>query len=71
MESHGYIEPKIQADILSPTLQEMSQPMAIKHDFRNIKVAENTTITIDVEELKRQMKEDFYKNMGIGFYPGA
>ena len=34
-------------------------------------VAENTTIAIDVEGLKRKMKKDFYKQMGIGFYPGA
>ena len=71
MESCGYIEPKISADLASPVLAEMVQPMAIRHDYRNIKVAENTTITIDVEDLNRQMKKDFYRQMGIGFYPGA
>lgn len=71
MEACGYIEPKISADLASPILAEMTQPMAIRHDYRNIKVAENTTITIDVEDLKRQMKKDFYRQMGIGFYPGA
>lgn len=50
---------------------ELMQPMLIPHDYRNIEVAENTTITIDVEELKRQMQKDFYKQMGIRLNYGA
>lgn len=71
MEFEAYIEPNILQEVRSPVVEEMVQPMLIKHDYRDIKVGENTTITIDVEELKRQMKKDFYRNLGIGFYPGA
>lgn len=60
---------------LMPASAEMvdlvSQPMAVKHDYRDIKITESMTITIDVEELKEQMRKDFYRKMGIGFYPGA
>ena len=28
-----------------------------KHDYRNIKVGENTTVTIDLEEVKRKLYE--------------
>lgn len=54
-------------DYVAPVLADI----LVKHDYRDIKVGENTTITIDVEELKQQMKEDFYRKLGIGFYPGA
>ena len=65
------MEPKVVAaasvDCAAPVLADI----LVKHDYRDIKVGENTTITIDVEELKRQMKKEFYKRLGIGIYPGA
>ena len=71
MEAMAYLEPKVAAavsvDCASPVLADI----LVKHDYRDIKVGENTTITIDVEELKRQMKKEFYKRLGIGIYPGA
>lgn len=72
MELCAYIEElPIFAQVAMPSGAELMQPMLIPHDFRDIKVAENTTITIDVEELKRQMQKDFYKQMGIGLDYGA
>ena len=71
LEAMAYLEPKVAAsasvDYTSPVLTDI----LVKHDYRDIKVGENTTITIDVEELKRRMKKDFYRKLGIGFYPGA
>lgn len=71
MEAMEYLESKVAAsasvDYAAPVLADI----LVKHDYRDIKVEENTTITIDVEELKRQMKKDFYRKLGIGFYPGA
>lgn len=49
----------------------MIMPLARKKTLRNVKVAENTTITIDVEELKRQMEREIYKHAGLGFQFGA
>ena len=66
MEALAYLEP-----VAAPPVAEMVQPMAVKHDYRDIKIGENTTITIDVEELKRHMKRDFYKNAGLGLNFGA
>lgn len=72
MELCVYIEePPILAQVAMPSVAELMQSMLIPHDYRDIKVAENTTITIDVEELKRQMQKDFYKQMGIGLDYGA
>ena len=71
MEAMEYLEPKVadsaSVDYAAPVLADI----LVKHDYRDIKVGENTTITIDVEELKRQMKKDFYRKLGIGLYPGA
>lgn len=41
--------------------QRYTEPIAsdilVKHDYRNIKVAENTTVTIDLEDIKRELHE--------------
>lgn len=72
LESEAYIvEPNLAASAAVPGGAEMLQPVAVKHDYRDIKIGKNTTITIDVEELKEQRKKEFYRQMGIGFYPGA
>lgn len=71
LESEAYMEPNLAASVTVPSGSEMIQPMAVKHDYRDIKISEGVTITIDVEEFKEQMRKDFYRKMGIGFYPGA
>lgn len=37
--------------------KDAAMPPMIKHDYRDIKLAENTTITIDVEVLKRNIND--------------
>lgn len=71
MESLAYFEPKISEDVINPSSSQMVQHMAAKHDCIDIKIEENTTITIDAKELKRQMKKEFYRKLGMGFYPGV
>lgn len=50
-----------------PLTQELTQPLLVSHDYRNVKVAEGMTITIDVEELKRQLKESHYPRIGLEY----
>lgn len=72
MELCAYIEePSVSAQIAMPSVAELMQPMLIPHNYRDIKVADNTTITIDVEELKRQLERDIYKKAGLGLNYGA
>lgn len=50
------------AEIAAPVMQ----PIIVKHDYRNIKVGENTTITIDLvdlEELKRQLERERFQSL--------
>lgn len=71
MEAMAYMEPKVSASASADYTAPVLADVLVRHDYRDIKVGENTMITIDVEELKRQMKKDFYRKLGIGFYPGA
>lgn len=50
-----------------PLAQEMAQPMLVLHDYRNIKVSEGMTITIDIEELKKQLVERHYQKIGLNY----
>lgn len=42
--------------------------MLVKHDYRDIKIAENTTVTIDLEKMKKDLAEDFYKAINCSFF---
>lgn len=64
-------KPQIAMSATASLMQSAAQPLAVKHNYRNVKVGKNTTITIDVEELKKQMQEEHYKSMGIGLNYGA
>lgn len=66
MEKEAYLSP-----VEAPVIEDMASPVLKAHDYRNVKVAENTTITIDVEELKERMRKDIYKKAGIGLNYGA
>lgn len=66
MEKEAYLTPTT-----SPIIEDMASPVLKARDYRNVKVAENTTITIDVEELKERMRKDIYKKAGIGLNYGA
>lgn len=56
---------------IDPASQEATQPIMadimVKHDYRDIKINENMTITIDLEEMKKKITEDFYRSIGCPF----
>lgn len=66
MEKEAYLSP-----IEAPVIEYMASPVLKAHDYRNVKVAENTTITIDVEEQKERMRKEIYRQAGIGLNYGA
>ena len=66
MVAEAYLMPA-SAEMIAPVLEHI----AVKHDYRDVKVAPNTTITIDLEASKKQMERDFYRNAGIGLDYGA
>ena len=71
LEACAYIEPNIAQNVAMNVSESMTQPILAKHEYRDVKVAENTTITIDLDELKKQMEKEFYKAVGLGINYGA
>lgn len=61
------VKESIMQPLTQPLTQPIMQPLLVPHDYRNVKVGENITITIDLEELKEQITKDFYKNVGLMF----
>lgn len=51
--------------------EAVSMPLAndicVKHDYRNIKIAPNTIVTIDLEEEKKKLREELTKHLRCGF----
>lgn len=58
MEALAYLK-----SAASDVSQPLVQPLLRKKDLRDIYLDKHTTVTIDLEELKEQMKKDFYKNL--------
>lgn len=65
MEACAYLIFK--ESLAQQSTEPIAADMAVKHDYRDIKIAENTTVTIDLEEIKKKVKKDFYKNLGCTF----
>lgn len=59
--------PQLAMSAAMPLAQDLAQPLLIPHDYRNIKVAEGVTITIDIEELKKDLVESHYQKIGLNY----
>lgn len=66
LEKEAYLSP-----VEALVIENMASPVLKTHSYRDVKVTENTTITIDVEELKERMLKDIYRQAGIGLNYGA
>lgn len=71
MEAEAYMEPSLSMPYTGDNVSKMGQQMAVRHDYRDIKIDKNTTVTIDLEDVKEQLKKDFYKSVGFGINYGA
>ncbi len=65
-----YLEP-LTNTVATELTQPIMEDMLVKHDYRNIKVGENTTVTIDLEEMKKKLTEDFYEAIRCSFLQGG
>ena len=55
--------PQLAMSAAMPLGKDAAQPLLIPHDYRNVKVAEGMTITIDLEDLKKQLVESHFPQM--------
>lgn len=42
--------------------QEAAQELMVKHDYRDIKIDQDTTVTIDLEDIKKQIEKRIYES---------
>lgn len=61
-----YFEPMTSA-ATAGAAQSAAAPILVQHEYRNVKIAQNTTVTIDLCELKNKMEDDFYKELNCRF----
>lgn len=55
LEEHGFLEPAA-----AEAAQPVVQPMIQAHDYRTVKIAETTTVTIDLEDMKKKLTENHF-----------
>lgn len=65
-----YLEPLTNPAAQQQYTQPIVADVMVKHDYRDIKIGENTTVTIDLEEMKKKMVEDIYKAIFCPFMEG-
>ena len=74
MAACAYMRLKPQ-NLASDVAESYSMPaaadMAVKHKYRDVKIAEGVTVTIDLENIKKQLERDFYKQLNCNFLGGA
>lgn len=62
MECVGMLE-SAAAPVAAPIMADI----AVKHDYRDIKIAPNTTVTIDIEAMKRDLEKAIWRDAGLMF----
>lgn len=62
MEALAYME-----DAMASAGINAAQSAMVPHDYRNIKLSDSMNMTIDVEELKRELEKSMYKRVGLMF----
>lgn len=58
LEEHGLLEP---AGALAS--QPLAQPLVRPHDYRQVKIDTDTTVTLDLEEIKEQLVKSYFPPM--------
>ena len=46
-------------------------PVLRKHQYRDIHLDKDTSVTVDLLEIKEQLRKDFYRQLGLGIDCGA
>lgn len=65
------VEKRNSASLIQENTTSCVAPILRKHSYRDIRLDENTTVTIDLEEIKEQLRKDFYRQAGLGIDYGA
>lgn len=64
----AYLEPSVSAAASKGRVAPVTAEILVKHDYRDVKIGEDTTVTIDMEDIKKQLKDTLYKGMNCAFF---
>lgn len=74
VKSPVFVENEGSEEIVVPlgagVVMSKTAPPLQPHEYRNVKIGKNTTVTIDLEDIKVRMKVDFYKASGLSITVG-
>lgn len=65
MEALGYLPEPLAADISAPFAADMVEPIMVKHDYRDVKIAPSVTVTIDLEDIGKELEKELYRSIGL------
>lgn len=60
MEMVGFLEPAS-----SSSESELQNSMIVPHNYRQVKIAPHTKVTIDLEDIKKEIERSIAKNAGL------
>ena len=60
MEMVGFLEP-----IANDSQEILSENLSVPHKYRQVKIAPNTEITIDLEDFKKEIEQAIAKQAGL------
>jgi hypothetical protein len=66
MVACAFVIPELSLSSQQPSTQEM----LLKHDYREVLIAKNTRVTIDLEEVKKKLYEDLCIRFDTGICKG-
>lgn len=68
LESCAFVEVEKQnsAPLIQKKTTDCAAPALRKHSYSEIRLDENTTVTVDLEEVREQLRKDFYRQLGLG-----
>lgn len=73
LESCAFVEVEKQnsAQLIQENTTSCAAPILRKHSYRDVRLDESTTVTVDLEEIKEQLRREFYRQAGLGIDYGA
>ncbi|HWQ76565.1 MAG TPA: hypothetical protein VN441_14730 [Syntrophomonas sp.] len=63
--SFAYLPEPVAVSASAAAAMIASAEIIAKHNYREICIDQDTRVTIDLEEVKKQLERDFYKSIGL------
>lgn len=62
--NHKYME-AVATGLFDPNTADMVEPIMARCDYREIKIAPGVTVSLDMEDIKKELAKELYRSMGL------